>query len=104
MLARFKSFLLNSTFDKPVVIVRNVGSLSWSDNAKVFDALQEVTDPIVFFVGLLDWKKGLHTTIQAKLMLDKQGIRTCLVLAGDVKGAAQARLYTPYPGALEDAL
>jgi glycosyltransferase involved in cell wall biosynthesis len=76
-----------SVFCKPVVTVRNVPSLSWYDNAPNFDALGDVSDPIVMFVGNLDSKKGsTRALIEAKAILDRHGIRTSFVLVGNIKG------------------
>ena len=77
-----------SVFGKPVVEVRNVPSLSWFDDAApALGLLDDVVDPIVIYVGLMSAKKGFEQTILTKMMLDKLGIKTCFVLAGDVKGA-----------------
>lgn len=77
-----------SVFNKPNVILRNLPSLSWYDNATTLDVLQDIADPVVFYVGILDWKKGLHTMVRAKQLLDRQGTKVCFVVVGTIKGAS----------------
>jgi len=77
-----------SAFNKPIVIARNVSSLSWFDKAPIFNVLEDVNNPIVICAGNLDEKKGVNEAIKAKLILDKQGIKTCLVLAGNTRGTS----------------
>lgn len=95
-----------SVFGKPVVEVRNVPSLSWFDDAApALGFLDDVVDPIVIYVGLMSATKGFEQTILTKKMLDKLGIKTCFVLAGDVKGAKALetlkRLKGSYPNLVD---
>jgi len=78
-----------SVYGKPAISVRNVASLSWYDNASGTRALEDVKDPIIIYFGTLNVRKGLDTAIQAKILLEKQGIRSCLVLAGDLRDAGR---------------
>jgi len=79
-----------SALGMPVVTVRNFASLSWYDEAPVYNFLDDVLDPIIIYMGAnLDAKsRGLDKTIQAKMILDKRGFKTCFVLVGNVKGAS----------------
>jgi glycosyltransferase involved in cell wall biosynthesis len=74
-------------FGKDVVTVRNVASLSWYDDAPVREVLNDVTDPIVTSGGTLGQDKGLEEVAEAKLILEKAGIKCCFVLTGRVKEA-----------------
>jgi glycosyltransferase involved in cell wall biosynthesis len=78
-----------AVFHRPNAVVRNVASISWYDHAKSYHVLQDLRHPIVLFVGFLDWKKGLDTTIRAKMVLDKLGVKTHFVIVGIVKGATR---------------
>jgi len=71
-------------YTKPVLILRNVSSLSWYDNHSD-RVLEEITEPIVIFSGNLGWTKGLDTMIQAKEILNNWGIETCFVVTGHIK-------------------
>jgi glycosyltransferase involved in cell wall biosynthesis len=71
----------------PVVTVRNFASLSWYDEAPGHNFLDDISDPIIIYVGAtLDaHSRGIDKTIQAKTILDKRGIKTCFVLVGNVQ-------------------
>jgi glycosyltransferase involved in cell wall biosynthesis len=74
-----------AVYGKPSVTIRNVPSLSWFDDARQIDILEEVSDPIVVCFGNLSESKGLVTAIRANDLLRDQGIKVCLVLAGNLR-------------------
>ena len=70
-----------SVFQKPLVIVRNVPSLAWFDQARTVGVLQDVDCSVVISTGAHP-KNGLLEILQAKSLLSKAGMRACFILAG----------------------
>jgi glycosyltransferase involved in cell wall biosynthesis len=70
-----------SVFHKPLVILRNFSELSWFDNARVVEVLEDVNSPIVVSTAI-DTSRGLQEILEAKTLLDNAGVKVCIVLAG----------------------
>ncbi len=68
-------------------------SLSWYDNASNAAELEDIKDPIILYFGTLNVRKGLDTAVKSKVMLEKQGIKSCLVLVGDIKDRSYVDLF-----------
>ena len=85
-----------NVYGKTTDKIRNLASLSWFDDAKQTNLLEDVSDPIVVFFGNLGERKGLGTAISAYALLVSQGVKVCLVLAGNLHD-----LPTGYPPSLK---
>lgn len=81
-----------SRFGRPSVIVRNIPPLSWYDSSEDRTVLTTIREPIVIYIGNLSNDKGLQEMIQAKALLDKDGVKTCFVIVGNVKGTSETEL------------
>ena len=73
-----------SAYRKPLAVVRNLPSLSWVDNTRTIDVLEDVDSPVVIALAI-HRTHGLLEILQAHSILNKAGTRVCFVLAGRVK-------------------
>ena len=70
-------------FRKPLAIVRNLPSLSWFDNARTINVLEDVDCPVVIATGeRISRSGGLLEILQANSICQKAGRKVCFVLAG----------------------
>lgn len=73
-----------SAFRKPLAVVRNLPSLSWVNNARTVNVLDDVDCPVVIAIRTHP-EAGLLEVLQANSILKKAGKRVCFVLAGRVR-------------------
>ena len=81
-----------SILNRPSVIYRNIPTLSWYDKAPETDILKDIEVPVVVYIGHLSKEKGLLRMMQAKELLDKQGVASCFAIVGKVKGVDTTEL------------